>query len=278
MLTIQPRSGVGADVSGIDLRELDDVALERLRSAYADHGVLFFRDQVMTPADQITLARRFGEIDVNRFFRREAEHPEIAVVSKSADETTNIGGGWHTDHSYDVEPAMGSMLLARELPPRGGETLFSNMNAAFEALSAGLRRTLVSLDAVHSSRHIFGTQGLYARLGDSRMQNADQATQDAVHPVVIEHPQTGRPLLYVNQAFTLRFHGWSDDESRPLLELLYRHAARPEFQTRFEWAPGSIALWDNRATWHYALNNYPGGTRLMHRITIRGGPLKRWSH
>ncbi|MEZ5661251.1 MAG: TauD/TfdA family dioxygenase [Burkholderiaceae bacterium] len=276
MLEIQARSGVGADVDGIDLRELDDAGHGALSEALARHGVLFFRDQNLSPQQHLAFAARWGAIDVNRFFAHDPQHPGIAVVSKSPEQVDNIGGGWHTDHSYDQTPAMGSILLAREVPPRGGETLFANMNAAFEALSPGLKRILCELNAVHSSRHVFGTAGLYARAGDVRMNNAELATQDAVHPVVIAHPVSGLPLLYVNRAFTLRFEGWTDLESQSLLQFLYAHAARPEFQTRFEWRPGSIAFWDNRSTWHYALNNYHGHARLMHRVTVQGGALERW--
>ena len=277
MIAIEPRSGVGADVDGMDLRNLDDAGFGVLRQAFAEHGVLFFHGQNLTPDEHIAFANRWGEIDVNRFFTPVPGHPEIAQVSKTAGQKTNIGGGWHTDHSYDQVPALGSILLAREVPPRGGETLFANLNAAFESLSEGLRHTLTSLRAVHSSRHVFGAQGLYARQNETRMRNADLATQDAVHPVVVAHPLSGRPTLYVNPAFTLRFDGWTDDESRPLLEFLYRHAACPEFQTVFHWRPGSIAFWDNRATWHYALNNYQGESRLMHRITVAGEALRAWA-
>lgn len=276
MLEIHPRPGIGADVANVDLRTLGNDDMASLRAAFAEHGVLFFRDQALTPHEHIAFASRWGDIDVNRFFTPVPGHPEIAQVSKAPEQTTNIGGGWHTDHSYDQSPALGSILLAREVPPRGGETLFANMNAAFETLSPGLRDMLTRLNAVHSSRHIFGTEGLYAKQGETRMLNRELAIQDAVHPVVIAHPLSGKPTLYVNEAFTLRFDGWTEAESRPLLDFLYRHAARPEFHTCFDWRPGSIAFWDNRATWHYALNNYQGHSRLMHRITVAGTRLERW--
>ena len=166
------------------------------------------------------------------------------------------------------------MLYARKVPPSGGDTLFASMYAAYEALSDGLKQTLEGLRALHSSRHVFGANrhkpgnDLQGRVG-----NPELATQDAVHPVVIRHPGSGRKTLYVNPGFTLRFEGWTDDESRPLLDFLYRHAQRPEFCCRFQWAEGSIAFWDNRATWHYAVNDYHGERRLMHRVTIEGPKL-----
>ena len=274
---VRPTSGaLGAEVLGIDLAQpLDDDAAAEIRRAFRDHGVIFFRDQRLTPEQHLAFAERMGPININRFFKSVPNHPEIAEVRKEPAQTTNIGGGWHTDHSYDQIPALGSILLAREVPPRGGDTLFACMAQAYDALSDGLKQTLQGLRAVHSSRHVFGVAAYQADPErQQRFVNPEAASQDAVHPVVIRHPETGRPTLYVNPGFTLRFEGWTEEESRPLLEFLYRHAARPEFQTRFKWAEGSIAFWDNRATWHYALNDYQGERRLMHRITLDGVPVE----
>jgi taurine dioxygenase len=269
-------SALGAVISGVDLAlPLSDSDFATIRQAFLDHGVIFLRDQQLTPAQHLAFARRWAPIDVNRFFKAVTGHPEIAEVRKEADQTTNIGGGWHTDHSYDEVPAMGSVLLARELPPRGGDTLFANMALAYEALSPGLKQALDSLKAVHSTAHVFGAQGGYAQVADlgGRIGNAAAVTPDVVHPVVIRHPDTGRRTLYVNPAFTTRFEGWTAAESEPLLQWLYAHASKPEFSCRFVWAPGSLAFWDNRATWHYALNDYHGHRRLMHRITVQGSPI-----
>lgn len=276
--TIRPSGGgVGAFVDNIDLAlGMTDAARDRLRETLGEYGVLFFRDQTLTPDQHITLAERFGTINVNRFFGAVENHPMIAEVRKEPDQQANIGGGWHTDHSYDEEPAMGSILLARETPQTGGDTLFASMYMAYESLSDGLKQTLDGLKAVHSSRHVFGANSRYKQEGadlSDRFGNEAAATQDSVHPVVISHPISGRKALYVNPGFTLRFDGWTDAESAPLLQMLYAHAARPEHTYRFQWAPGSIAFWDNRATWHYALNDYHGSRRLMHRITVEGGKL-----
>lgn len=269
-------SALGALVSGVDLAApIDDASFARLRQAFHDHGVLFFRDQHISPEQHLAFARRWAPIDVNRFFKAVPGHPEIAEVRKEPAQQTNIGGEWHTDHSYDSVPAMGSLLLARELPPRGGDTLFANLALAFDALSPGLRATLEGLRAVHSTAHVFGAQGGYAQSADldGRIGNAQAATQDVVHPVVIRHPDTGRKTLYVNAAFTTRFDGWTVAESEPLLKFLYQHAGKPEFSCRFQWQAGSLAFWDNRATWHYALNDYHGHRRVMHRITVQGSPI-----
>lgn len=269
-------SALGAVISGADLaRPLSDADFAIIRQAFLDHGVIFFRDQRLTPEQHLAFARRFAPIDINRFFKPVDGYPEIAEVRKEAEQTTNIGGGWHTDHSYDQIPAMGSVLLAREVPPSGGDTLFASMSKVYEALSPGLKSTLDRLRAVHSSRHVFGDKGGYAKTSDlgARIGNAAAAVQDAIHPVVIRHPETGRKTLYVNSAFTLRFEGWTAQESEPLLRYLYQFAARPEFSCRWQWQEGSLAFWDNRATWHYALNDYHGHRRLMHRITVQGSPI-----
>jgi len=265
---------LGAEVAGLDLASpLAEPDMAALKAAFAEHGVLFFRDQVLTPEQQITFAESWGKVVINRFFTQVEGHPQVAEVRKEPDQTTNVGGGWHTDHSYDEEPALGSILYARELPESGGDTLFAGMSAAYDALSPGFQETLQGLRAVHSSRHVFGPD---AGLPDdmlTRLGNAEMATQDAVHPVVITHPLSGRKSLYVNPGFTLRIDGWSHEESKPLLDYLYNHASQPEFVCRFQWKPGSLAFWDNRATWHYALNDYHGQRRLMHRITLDGEAL-----
>ena len=266
-------SGCGAEIRNVDLNNLSDAEVEAVADAHAEHGVVFFREQTLGPDEQLAAAGRFGAINVNRFFTPVPEQPKVALVLKEPQHETNIGGAWHTDHSYDQAPALGSMLYAKEVPTHGGDTMFANMYRACEALSPGLRETLEGLCAVHSSRHIFGPQGYHASRGDDRYGNAERATQDAVHPVIIRHPRSGRAALYVNPGFTVCIDGWTEYESRPLLDYLFRVAARPEHTCRFQWRPGSVAFWDNRATWHYALNDYPGERRLMHRVTIDGCEL-----
>lgn len=268
------KEAVGAEVRGINLADTPSpqMAHEILR-ATGEFGVTFFRDQTLTPEEHLSFARSIGKIDINRFFGTVQGYPEIAEVRKEPDQKFNIGGGWHTDHSYDELPALGSILLARTVPDRGGDTLFANMYAAYEALSTGLKETLSNLRATHSSRHVFGQTSKMPGDLKGRLGNAEQAIQDTHHPVVITHPISGRKALYVNPGFTIKFEGWSKDESRALLEYLYKHASRPEFTYRFQWQEGSIAFWDNRCTWHYALNDYQGQRRVMHRITLSGCAL-----
>lgn len=267
-------SGCGAEVNGVDLAALDDAAYARLRNAFSNYGVLFLRNQMITPEDHLSLARRFGDIVINEYFPEMAGHPEIAEVRKEPEQKTNIGGGWHADHSYDPVPALGSILIAREVPESGGDTLFANMAAAFDALSDGLKATLRTLKAHHSSRHIYGPGGIYEQSDLGPTLKKGGVLHDAVQPVVIAHPETGREVLYVNPGHTRRFDGWTAEESQPLLSYLYSHATRPEFTCRFRWRPGSVAIWDNRSTWHMAVNDYQGERRLMHRITIAGEALR----
>jgi taurine dioxygenase len=277
--SIEPSGGgVGAFVSGVDLNESPaEETVTTLRNALGEHGVLFFRDQNITPDNHVAFAGRFAKININRFFTPVDGYPMIAEVRKEPDQQKNIGGGWHTDHSYDIEPALGSMLLARETPPSGGDTIFANMYSAYDSLSSGLKRTLGGLRATHSSRHVFGTDAPRFKdkandVGD-RLHNAEDATQDSIHPIVITHPISRRKALYVNPGFTTGIEDWADNESKALLEMLYEHAKQPEHSFRFQWKAGSIAFWDNRATWHYAVNDYHGARRLMHRITLEGGAL-----
>ena len=268
---------LGAEITGIDLKALDADGFAALEAVFHDRSVIVVRSQDLSPDDHIAFARRWGEINVNRFFKPVDTHPEIATVLKEANQTLNIGGDWHTDHSYDDAPAMGSILYAVETPPAGGDTLFCSMNAAYEACSDGLKAMFRSLRAHHSSRHAFGAaQAENEAHKDGRLGNEGRAVQDAVHPVVLAHPFTGRPSLYANSDFTTHFEGWTKAESRPLLRQIEEIATRPEYTCRVTWAPGTLTMWDNRAVMHKAINDYHGHRRLMHRITVEGCALEAY--
>jgi len=273
-------AALGAEILGLDLSQPPPTqAARELEIALAHYGVLVFRDQRLTPRQHIAVAESLGEIEVNRFFRPVEGHPEIAEVRKEADQITNIGGGWHTDHSYDQSPAKASILYARELPSRGGDTLFASAARAYDVLSPGLRATLGGLRALHSSRHVFGYEGVARTRGDlpGRILHPELAAQDAIHPAVIKHPLTGRQALYVNPGFTVRFEGWTAPESAALLSYLYEEVVREAFLLRLNWREGTLAIWDNRTTWHKAENDYLGERRLMHRITLAGEPLETFA-
>lgn len=263
---------IGAEILDADLRRDDDAAA--IRAAFVTHSVVVIRDQRLTPEDHLAFARRFGPINVNRFFAAHPEHREIALVLKEPDQTGAIGEEWHTDHAYDSAPAMGSILHAIETPPYGGDTVFASMGAAYEGLSERFRAMIAGLSAWHSSRHVFGdTQKDTDSVRSGRVGNAAAATQDSLHPVVIRHPLSGRKGLFVNPQFTTRIDGLSPMESESVLGALYRHCQKPEFQCRVSWRAGDVTLWDNRATWHKAINDYQGHRRLMHRVTVEGVPL-----
>tara|TARA_E500000178_G_scaffold186696_1_gene184908 strand:+ start:1285 stop:2130 length:846 start_codon:yes stop_codon:yes gene_type:complete len=275
-INVKPLSGnIGAEIDSVNLKKISKEQFKEIKIVFGKYGVIFFRNQNLSPEEEIIFAELWGEININRFFKNLEGYPKIALVSKEPEQKKNIGGAWHTDHTYDLEPAMGSILFAHQVPKKGGDTLFSSMYAAYETLSDGLKDTLKNMHGRHSSRHVFGTSRA-ERNDDTvgRIINSDKAKQDAIHPVVITHPQTGRKALFVNPTFTLGFDGWSDEESKPLLKYLYSHATKPEFTCRFKWEEGSVAFWDNRSTWHLAVNDYHGERRLMHRITINGTGLK----
>ena len=275
-INVKPLSGnIGAEIDGVNLKKISKEQFKEIKIVFGKYGVIFFRNQNLSPEEEIIFAELWGEININRFFTNLEGYPKIALVSKEPDQKKNIGGAWHTDHTYDLEPAMGSILFAHQVPKKGGDTLFSSMYTAYETLSDGLKDTLKYMHGRHSSRHVFGTSRS-ERNDDTvgRIINSDKAKQDAIHPVVITHPQTRRKALFVNPTFTLGFDGWSDEEAKPLLNYLYSHATKPEFTCRFKWEEGSIAFWDNRSTWHLAVNDYHGERRLMHRITINGTRLK----
>ncbi|MEM8813443.1 MAG: TauD/TfdA family dioxygenase [Pseudomonadota bacterium] len=264
--------GLGAEILEADIRRTED--FEDIYAAFVKHSVIVIRGQDCSPDDHLAFARRFGPINVNRFFKPADGYPEIATVLKEKDQRNAIGEGWHTDHSYDGAPAMGSILRAIEVPPVGGDTLFVSMANAYEALSPPMRRFLDRLTAIHSSRHAFGATIRETEAATSgRLQNAESATQDARHPVVITHPLSGRRGLYVNPVFTTHIEQLGADESRAVLEMLYDHCKQPEFQCRVRWHAGDMTIWDNRATWHKAINDYHGYRRFMHRITVEGVPL-----
>lgn len=272
-LDVKPLTGgIGAEIFGADVTDAGQ--FDALMTAFTEHAVIVIRDQKITPGEQIAFARRIGGININRFFACVEGHPEIAMVLKEPDQERAIGERWHTDHSYDQAPAMCSMLHAIETPEVGGDTVFASMYSSFEALSEGLKTTLRGMKAWHSSRHVFGKARESSETNKTgRIGNADQATQDSLHPVVIRHPLSGRDALYVNPEFTVNFDGWSPEESRALIAYLESHCTKPEFTCRVRWRPGDITIWDNRATWHKAVNDYSGQRRLMHRITIEGVEL-----
>ena len=266
--TIKKLTGnCGACLEGISLTSASTYQLEMLRSALFEYGVVVLPEQYLSPEEHINLAEFFGEINVNRFFTPVASHPVIAEVRTSPKQAAVIGGTWHTDHSYDAAPAMFSILCARQLPPFGGDTHFACMSAAYRAMSTGLQNMLKGLNAWHSD----GSFSNSRNLGLNPKQNAFR--NPVLHPVIIKHPVTEVPCVYVNGDFTVNFENWTVEESAPLLSYLYGFITKPIFTARVVWEPGMVAIWDNRLVQHYATADYSGYSRLMHRITVTGVPL-----
>nr|WP_246435148.1 TauD/TfdA family dioxygenase [Quisquiliibacterium transsilvanicum] len=261
---------LGAVIEGVDLRSpLPDALVREIRAAWLEHLVVFFRDQPLSPEQFMRFARAIGEPVEYPFVKGMPGFPEIIEVVKLPHERVNFGGIWHTDTAYLEVPPMASMLLAREVPPYGGDTLWANQYLAYEALSPGMRRMLDGLVGVNSSAKADVSRTREDRVRDHGQQEAPREYL-AEHPVVRTHPETGRRALYVNVAHTLRFRDMSQEESAPLLRFLHEHQVRPEFTCRFSWEPGSLALWDNRCALHNPVNDYHGFRREMHRITLAG--------
>jgi taurine dioxygenase len=258
-LRINPLAGaLGAEVSGVDLAdELGDDTIALIRRAWLDHLVIFFRGQTLPPARFLALARRFGEPVEYPFVTGIDGFPLITPVVKLEHERVNFGGLWHSDTAYLEIPPMGTMLIAREVPPHGGDTIFANMYLAYETLSEGMRRLLDGLVAVNSSAKADVTKTREDRMRQSAREGA-RAEYLAEHPVVRTHPETGRKALYVNGGHTVRFRGMTEAESAPILDFLFAHQTHPEFTCRFRWEPGSLALWDNRCAQHNPINDYHG--------------------
>ena len=283
MLAEHPLTGrVGAEIAGVDLRAPIAADLAgALRDALDRHLVLFFRDQFLTIPQQKALTQVFGPLARSTYIGGMTDDPYVIKVIKEADERGGVfGGDWHSDLSFLEQPPAGSLLNAVEVPPYGGDTLWSNQAAAYEALPADLRGILDGRDAVHVGKP-HGVR--WAPPMETRMTGAirivrddPKADEERFHPAVLTHPVTGRRSIYVNPIYVTRLDGMTEDESRPILDRLRAHCIRPEFFCRFRWTAGTVAVWDNYSTLHYAVNDYAGFRRLMYRTTFSGRPIAAW--
>jgi taurine dioxygenase len=271
-LDVRPMTGaLGAEIAGVDLGALNTAGLAPIRDAFLQHKLLVFRDQTLDAAGFAAVARQFGDPVPYPFTKGIPEHPEITVVLKEADQTSNFGGMWHSDTTYKPDPPMGTILMARETPAAGGDTLFACQYRAFETLSPVLQGILEGLKGVSSSAKNAGQLRInHAGANSMQLKDADTVLT-ATHPAVRVHPETGRKALFVNRAHTVAFDGMTEAESAGLLEHLFQHQIRPEFTARVRWAPGTVIIWDNRCTQHVAINDYDGHRREMWRVTLAGG-------
>ena len=270
-IDVRPIAGaIGAEVRGVNLKSVETAAWDEIRAAFHDRLVLFFPGQDLSAPEMAAAGAHFGELAYYPFIEGLKEEPYVIPLIKEASEWKNFGEGWHSDTTYTERPPMATGLYSIEVPEVGGDTMFANMYLAYETLSDGMKEMLAPLRAVNSS----AARKDGGRASGNSYQSVKLIKHDAdlegIHPVVRTHPETGRKALYVNALHTTHFVSWTREESKPVLEYLYRHKSRPEFTCRYSWAPNTFAIWDNRAAQHFALNDYHGQRREMRRLSIAG--------
>ena len=274
-MRVKPLSGaLGAEILGIDLSApLPAAALSFIEEAFNDYGVIFFREQKLTPNLLKDFGQHFGDLITHPYLEGLEGHPEIMTVRKEPHETINFANGWHTDSTYQEQPSFASILYAVTVPDFGGDTLFANMYLAYEKLSPGMQELLCGLTAQHSfaGRQGIGGSGREqdSKYSNHKLQNNSTIDTTVEHPVILVNNQNARKALYVNSMFTTAFKNMTAEESAPLLDFLFEFCVKPEFTCRFQWQKGSIAFWDNRYTQHYPINDYSGQLRLMYRLTLK---------
>lgn len=279
-LEVTPIAGsLGAVVKGMRLPIADADHARALREIVHDRLVVFFPGQDLNATGLEQLANDLGGTCATPFIEPVPGHPHVTRILREPHEPNNFGNRWHTDQSFSARPPAYTLLFAVDVPSVGGDTVWANQYLAYNLLTPGLRKTLRSLKAVHSARETYGVGGYYEQTSADRtmrIATSIEAHEEQVHPVVVAHPETGRPMLFVNQVYTTRFSGWSVEESAPLLNFLYRIAATENITCRYQWHPGTLAVWDNRATLHNALNDYQGQRREMYRVVVGGTPLTEY--
>ncbi|MGA0217810.1 MAG: TauD/TfdA dioxygenase family protein [Ilumatobacteraceae bacterium] len=270
-IKVEPISGaLGAEVSGVDMRDLDDELVAELRQAWMDHLVIFFRDQELTPQQHVEYGRAFGEVEIHPFTDNLDGQPEV-IVLESSPEKFVAAESWHSDVTFRECPPMGSVLLGRVIPPFGGDTAWANMYLAYERLPDDLKEQIEGLKAIHSYAKVFGKQGKALReTSNAALESAEEQYPPQHHPIVRTHPETGKKSLFINRNFVTGIEGMTSDESRELRHRLYEQVDRLEITCRFRWQEGSVAQWDNRCTQHYAIPDYGGFHRRMERVTMIG--------
>jgi len=264
---IPQSSTLGAEIRGIDLSKISATELDRVNQALLDHQVIFFRDQHLSHRRYCDFAAGFGALQDYLFADGVDGYPYITEIVKTESETESFGDFWHSDSTYLERPPKITLLYARQLPARGGDTLFADTYAVCEDLSDGLRACLGELNAVNSASVVPRDENIYAEV---KSKNSDKKDRQAIHPVIRTHDETGRKALFVNSIHSLAFEGMNRQESLPLLRYLFARVERPEYSFRLRWRENTLAMWDNRCTQHYALNDYHGFRRVMHRIIVEG--------
>lgn len=271
-IAVAPVAGaLGADISGVDLNRLDEETVAEIRAALLRHSVVFFRDQSFAPESQTAFARRFGALNRHPYVKPIDGHPDVFRIVKEPTDKHHFGNSWHTDLAYAERPALATILYGVDVPDAGGDTMFASQYAAYEALSEGMKRLLSGIKIVYTNANTYGKSADRFKVGAARAMSVQTAEVTEVeHPTVRTHPETGRKGLYLSPSHFSRFAGMTREESKPLFDFLAGHATRPEFTCRFRWRKGSVAMWDNRCTMHYAVSDFPEASRVMQRVTIEG--------
>ncbi len=274
-MKVERLTGVlGARIDGIDVRSLDDGLFGELRALACEHGVVFLPDQDLSVADQVEFSRRFGPAAESPFIEPSPDHPEVIKVLKEARDGNafNFGGAWHSDFSFLPAPPSFTVLFALDIPPYGGDTLWSCMVAAYNALSPQHKELCDGLQAVHTARDAYSPrmQPLHSGLSSMNIVCDDTANDTQIHPLVTTHPETGEKVLFYNRAYVRDLVGIEGEEKLRLMEWLHLHTTDAKFTVRHKWSAGDLAIWDNRSTQHYALNDYAGFRRELHRTTVAG--------
>jgi taurine dioxygenase len=275
-MEIQPfAASLGADVLGADLsKPLSDGDFQVIHEAFLEHHVLAIRGQDLDRVAQLAFARRFGEPEVHPIVEGTEEHPDVIRVFKPAGSAASFGVGWHSDNTFFECPSLGTVLYGEVIPPVGGDTLYASMEAPWEGLSAPMQACLEGLCGIHSARRAYDPELVgrekYAGDGPLTYRYSDAVKATVTHPLVRTHPESGRKSLFVNPMFTTGIEGFARAESQALLDFLFTHAVQPEYTCRLRWAPGTVAMWDNRCVQHYAMDDYRDHDRLMWRVTLAG--------
>ena len=268
---------IGAYISGVDLsNDLSDEVVKELKAAWYEHHVLFFRDQTLTPKQHAKFAANFGELDVYPFMNALEESPNVIPIIKEPDAELNFGGGWHTDTSYMAYPPMATLLYAIDVPDEGGDTLFADATTAYSNLSQGLKEMLANQTGVYSPKLVHGKGGSYKKAAEQNGMSKDYggssnfAESEVQHPLIRTHPETGEASIFCSIPHTHRISGWTREESIPIFKFLTQELTQEKYVTKFKWEKGTLAMWDNRCLFHYALNDYQGKRRHMHRVIVKG--------
>jgi taurine dioxygenase len=272
-ITVAPLAGaLGAEIFGVDITDVDQETYVEIHQAFLNHSVIFFRDQDLTPETQMAFGRLFGPLNRHSYVKGMNDYPDVFRIVKEPTDVHHFGNAWHSDLAYEEKPALATILYGIDVPEVGGDTMFTSLYAAYDALSDGMKRMLADLRIVFTNANTYGKDATRFKAGVARDMTVAQAPEEkeVQHPIVRTHPETGRKALYLSTTHFSRIEGMSKAESQPLLDQLAKHAVRPDFTCRFKWRPGSIAMWDNRCTMHYAVNDFPEARRIMQRVTLQG--------